>query len=172
MTARKGNTKLSLGEEDEPVEWPDEVWDRAEIAIGGKVMREATGTLTKRGRPPVGDEPKQQVTLRLPREVIAHFKAGGTGWQTRIGEALEQYIRGTTTPKERSSAVMESRSAYMPNDDLKNRGPQDRSRINVNEDWELRYWTKEFGVTAEQLRAAVQKVGVMRTDVERHLRGR
>jgi uncharacterized protein (DUF4415 family) len=41
----------------------------------------------------VGDEPKQQVTLRLPREVIGHFKAGGPGWQTRISEVLQSYTR-------------------------------------------------------------------------------
>lgn len=57
-------------------------------------------------------------------------------------------------------------------DDLNNRGPQDRSRVNVNEPWELRYWTQHFGTTEAQLRAAVQAVGVSRDAVERHLRGR
>ena len=74
-------------------EIPDDVWDWAQISIGGKVVREATGTLTKPGRPPIGDAPKQQVTLRLPREVIAYFKAGGDGWQTRIGEVLQRFAR-------------------------------------------------------------------------------
>ncbi|MBA2466715.1 MAG: BrnA antitoxin family protein [Sphingomonas sp.] len=46
-----------------------------------------------RGRPTVGDEPKQQVTLRLPRDVIGHFKAGGPGWQTRIGEVLQRHAK-------------------------------------------------------------------------------
>jgi hypothetical protein len=32
-------------------------------------------------------------------------------------------------------------------DDRKNRGQQDRNRIDVNEDYELRYWTKELGVS-------------------------
>jgi uncharacterized protein (DUF4415 family) len=91
MTAKEGNTKPSLSDEDQPIEWPDEVWDRAQISVGGKVVRPATGTLTRRGRPPIGDAPKQQVTLRLPRHVIAHFKAGGPGWQTRIGEVLERH---------------------------------------------------------------------------------
>jgi hypothetical protein len=57
-------------------------------------------------------------------------------------------------------------------DDLRNRGPADRARINVNEPWELSYWTGALGCTADQLRAAVRRVGVMRTDVERELRGR
>ncbi|MEO5972963.1 MAG: BrnA antitoxin family protein [Sphingomicrobium sp.] len=72
-------------------EIPDEAWDRAQISIGGKVIRKATGTLTKRGRPPIGDVPKQQVTLRLPRDVIGHFKGDGPGWQTRIGEVLARH---------------------------------------------------------------------------------
>jgi hypothetical protein len=44
-------------------------------------------------------------------------------------------------------------------DNLDDRGPQDRSRINVNESWELRYWTRHFGVSEEQLRAAVNTAG-------------
>jgi hypothetical protein len=70
MSAKERDTKLSLSDEDEIVEWSDEVSERAEIAVGGKVVRPASGMLTERGRPPVGDAPKQQVTLRLPPENI------------------------------------------------------------------------------------------------------
>lgn len=93
MTEKERNTKPSWTDPDDAPEWTDEMFDRARISVGGKVVREATGTLTRRGRPPVGDAPKQQVTLRLPRSVIAHFKAGGAGWQTRIGEVLERYAK-------------------------------------------------------------------------------
>lgn len=41
-------------------------------------------------------------------------------------------------------------------DSSQGRGPQDRSRINVNEDYEVRYWTKELGVTEERLRQLVK----------------
>ena len=54
-------------------------------------------------------------------------------------------------------------------DDLQNRGTADRSRINVHEAHELRYWTKALGVSEEQLKLAVAKVGVIATDVRRHL---
>ena len=37
-------------------------------------------------------------------------------------------------------------------------GPQDSSRINVHEDYEIHYWTKRLGVSEEQLKAAVAKV--------------
>ena len=90
MSASKRNMDASWDPDTAP-EIPDDAWESAQISIGGEVVREATGTLTRRGRPPVGDAPKQQVTLRLPREVIGHFKAGGPGWQTRIGDVLQRY---------------------------------------------------------------------------------
>ena len=54
-------------------------------------------------------------------------------------------------------------------DDLKNRGAQDRARVNVNEDHEVRYWTQKWGVSKEQLAAAVKKVGVSVDAVAREL---
>jgi hypothetical protein len=54
-------------------------------------------------------------------------------------------------------------------DDKTNRGPADRDRINVNEDYEVRYWTKELGVSEDALREAVKRVGVMSDDVRREL---
>lgn len=56
-------------------------------------------------------------------------------------------------------------------DDRSRSGGQDRSRINVNEDYELRDWAKKFGVTPEQLRQAVARVGDRAEAVERHLKG-
>lgn len=54
-------------------------------------------------------------------------------------------------------------------DDLTKRGAGDRSRVNVNEVHEVRYWCQKYGCTEAQLRAAVSRVGVMAADVERHL---
>ncbi len=54
-------------------------------------------------------------------------------------------------------------------DDLNNRGPQDRSRINVNEEHEVRYWSKEFGVTEQELRDAVSGAGVSADAVRERL---
>jgi uncharacterized protein (DUF4415 family) len=91
MSAKKKDSKREWIDPDDAPEWSADVFDRAQISVGGKVIREATGTLTKRGRPPIGNKPKEQVTLRLPAEVIAYFKADGPGWQTRVGEVLERY---------------------------------------------------------------------------------
>jgi hypothetical protein len=54
-------------------------------------------------------------------------------------------------------------------DDPTKRDYRDRDRINVKEDYELRYWTKELGVTPEKLKQTVEKVGVMATDVRKAL---
>jgi hypothetical protein len=55
-------------------------------------------------------------------------------------------------------------------DDLDKRGPADRTRVNVNEDYEARYWANKWGVSEDELRAAVERVGVMASDVERALK--
>ena len=57
-------------------------------------------------------------------------------------------------------------------DDLSERGGQDRTRIDVNQDFELRDWAKKFDVTKEALKEAVQAVGTQADAVEKHLRGR
>lgn len=44
-------------------------------------------------------------------------------------------------------------------DDLNNRGAQDRSRINLNEEHEVRYWTGALGVPEEELRRLVAEAG-------------
>jgi hypothetical protein len=46
----------------------------------------------------------------------------------------------------------------MPDDKAK-RGGQDRKRINVNEDYELRDWSERLGVPPGAVREAVAKVG-------------
>ena len=54
-------------------------------------------------------------------------------------------------------------------DDLKNRGAQDRARISMTEEHEVRYWTHALGVSKEQLAAAVAKVGNSAQAVRREL---
>ena len=57
-------------------------------------------------------------------------------------------------------------------DDLKNRGGQDRKRIDANQDYELRDWSKKFGVSPEKLKEAIQAVGDQADRVEEFLKGR
>ena len=57
-------------------------------------------------------------------------------------------------------------------DDKSKPGGQDRRRINVSEDYEVRDWSKKFGVSAEQLKAAVEAVGNDPQEVEKQLKSR
>jgi hypothetical protein len=53
-------------------------------------------------------------------------------------------------------------------DDTGQRGPQDASRININQDHEVRYWTKALGVSEAQLCKAVGAVGVSADKVRQY----
>jgi uncharacterized protein DUF3606 len=55
-------------------------------------------------------------------------------------------------------------------DDTSKRGPRDRSQINLDQDYEVRYWTETLGCTKEELKAAVAKVGTSVERVREHLR--
>jgi uncharacterized protein (DUF4415 family) len=49
----------------------------------------ARATIKKGGRP-VSANPRRQITIRLPADVIARWKATGPGWQTRMAERLSR----------------------------------------------------------------------------------
>jgi hypothetical protein len=55
-------------------------------------------------------------------------------------------------------------------DDKRNPGGQDRTRINTSQVYEVQDWAKKFGVSAEQLKAAVKAVGSNAKEVEAHLK--
>ena len=57
-------------------------------------------------------------------------------------------------------------------DDKSKRGPRDRSRISLGEEYEVRYWTNELGVSREELEQAVKSVGNSAQKVREHLGGR
>jgi hypothetical protein len=56
-------------------------------------------------------------------------------------------------------------------DNKQTTGGQDRARINVNEDYELRDWSKKFNVTPDRLKEAVAAVGDRAAAVQAHLSG-
>jgi hypothetical protein len=49
--------------------------------------------------------------------------------------------------------------------DDKTKKALDGERIDIHEDYELRYWIKKFGMTKEQLEAVVRRVGANAEDV-------
>ncbi|KRG46721.1 hypothetical protein ARC20_04585 [Stenotrophomonas panacihumi] len=43
------------------------------------------------------------------------------------------------------------------------RRPQDMANVNINEEWELRWWARELGLSESQLKEAVREVGTTTT---------
>lgn len=73
--------------------------DFAKMRPAGEVLyeifpREAAEELLtrKRGRP-LAEAPKQAVNIRLAPDIISAFKATGKGWQTRINNALRDWLK-------------------------------------------------------------------------------
>jgi Protein of unknown function (DUF3606) len=54
-------------------------------------------------------------------------------------------------------------------DDLTKKAPQDASKVNVNEPYEVNWWCSKWGCTPAQLKACVARVGVMAKDVAKCL---
>ncbi len=75
--------------DDDNPEWTDA--DVARARPGAEVLPpELVAALIRdRGGRPRGSN-KQQVSLRLDRDVLERFRAAGPGWQTRINEALRR----------------------------------------------------------------------------------
>lgn len=57
-------------------------------------------------------------------------------------------------------------------DDKSSIGSPDRDRISLNEDYEIRDWTKSLGVSEDELREAVDAVGNRADKVRDYLKAR
>jgi uncharacterized protein DUF3606 len=55
-------------------------------------------------------------------------------------------------------------------DNLTKRDQPDRSKINMSEDFEVKYWLKALGVSRDELQRAIDKVGNSAAAVRKELR--
>ena len=81
MPTKKRTSKRKWVDPDDAPRLGRDWFERAEIRAGGKLVR--------RGRPKSA-APKKAVNLRLDPDVLAHFRAAGPGWQSRINLALRK----------------------------------------------------------------------------------
>ena len=65
--------------------------DRDAQPLTPKQLKEMVPMRTLRGRPK-SDNKKLLVSVRYSPEVVAYFKSTGAGWQSRMDEALREYI--------------------------------------------------------------------------------
>ena len=57
-------------------------------------------------------------------------------------------------------------------DDKTKRRPQDASRVNIHEPYEVTYWTSHFNCTKDELIAAVHEVGTYVSAIEKYFNNR
>ena len=85
MPTKKAGGGSRWVDPDEAPRLDREWFERAEIRDGERVIRPARAV----GRPRKAAV-KEAVSIRLDPDVLAHFRAGGPGWQSRINQALRK----------------------------------------------------------------------------------
>lgn len=89
------NAGIALDPDAAP-EWSEEEWRQARPArevlveqfgpeVAADMLKRKPGQRGRQRTPT-----KESITLRLDRDVLAHFRASGAGWQSRINEALRR----------------------------------------------------------------------------------
>lgn len=87
-------------------ELDDAFFANARVRKGGMILREATGTITRRGRPALAaGEKKEAVSIRLSPQVLAFFRGRGEGWQTMINDVLSRYVDAGGSARSRPASV-------------------------------------------------------------------
>lgn len=75
--------------DDAPATTPED-WNDAFTTHSAQELRAAVAARRTRG--PNQHPTKEQVAVRYSPEVLAYFRATGAGWQSRMDEALREYI--------------------------------------------------------------------------------
>jgi uncharacterized protein (DUF4415 family) len=87
--------------DDDIFELDDTFFERAQFSRGGKVIREATGTLTNRGRPPLPEGTRKvSVSLRLSPDILWWLRCTGPGWQSRVEQMLRERMQVAMAAKD------------------------------------------------------------------------
>lgn len=97
MKEKSQNTDQTWIDPDDAPELTDEFFRRAVYRIGDKIVTPdaAKAELAARARSgrPRTPTPKQPLTVRYDAEIISAFKATGKGWQTRMNDALRDWLK-------------------------------------------------------------------------------
>lgn len=84
MNGKKKGTDTSWTDPDEAPEIDAAFFERADEYEGERLVR--------RGRPP-GSGTKISTTVRFNADILAAFPAQGPGWQTRMNQALREWLQ-------------------------------------------------------------------------------
>ena len=95
MSAKLKNTPPPWIDPDDAPELTDEFFENAVWRIGDRVVTREEASIEdkkRRGRP-AGADTKVSTTIRFDADVLAAFKAQGDGWQTRMNDALRDWLK-------------------------------------------------------------------------------
>ncbi len=84
MSENRKSTHTDWIDPDDAPEITDNFFEQADEYHGDRLIR--------RGRPKV-QITKKHTTIRLSQDVLDRFRATGPGWQTRIDEALKEWLQ-------------------------------------------------------------------------------
>lgn len=95
MDVKSQNLKRTWVDPDDAPELTDEFFEKGVWQIGQQIVSpdEARVEMRRRRGRPAGSGTKISTTIRLDAEVLAAFKASGAGWQTRINDALREWLQ-------------------------------------------------------------------------------
>ncbi len=88
MTGKRNDSDHSLGSDLERVD-AHSVMDSEYEELPELTDEMLERAVVKKAGRPVSKNPRKQVTIRLPADVLARWKATGPGWQTRMAERLK-----------------------------------------------------------------------------------
>ncbi len=98
MNAKLPSTKPAWVDPDDAPELTGEEMDRPDAVwkIGGRVVSPEQGKAAfraalRRGRPKA-ETVKKSLTVRYDADIVAAFRAGGPGWQSRMNAALREWL--------------------------------------------------------------------------------
>ena len=86
MAVKKHSSKRAWRDPDDAPALNKSWFEEADVMVGRKIVR--------RGRP-AGTAKKQAISIRIDRDVLAHYRKTGSGWQARINETLRRSMAGS-----------------------------------------------------------------------------
>lgn len=100
MNAKSKNLPKPWVDPDDAPELTQDFFEQGDWKIGDRPVSAQDGATAmrkalSRGRPKA-ETTKQALTVRYDADVIDAFRATGKGWQTRMNEALRDWLKGHT----------------------------------------------------------------------------
>lgn len=95
MNVKSKNMRQAWTDPGGAPELSDEFFEKGVWRIGDKIVSrdEAQKEAVRRRGRPAGSGNKISTTIRFDAEVLEAFKASGEGWQTRMNDALKEWLK-------------------------------------------------------------------------------